>query len=41
MQTFACQNLLVLTGRRYLTSYPDAIDRKLSSDINMIFAQNS
>jgi len=29
------------TGRRYLTSYPFVIDQKLTSDIKMIFVQNS
>jgi len=29
------------TGRRYLTSYPVVIDQKLTSDIKMIFVQNS
>jgi len=31
----------MLTGRRYLTSYPVVIGQRLTSDIKMIFVQNS
>jgi len=38
-QTFACQNVFMPTGRRYLKSYP-VIDQKWISDIEMIIVQN-
>jgi len=40
MQTFACQNLLMLTSKRYFTSHPVVIDQKLICDIEMILVQN-